>query len=88
MASQPKCRAIEMLCRDMCQVYGDRIFLNQLTEILWFNSDSSLRWAIRGKLALTINKEPDSGKKYVLTDELVKLLVNQFLLEFSINEAN
>lgn len=88
MASQQKCRAIEMLCRDMCQVYGERIFLNQLSEILWFNSDSSLRWAIREGLALTINRESDRRKKYVLTEELVKLLMNHSLSEVLINEVN
>jgi len=78
LVDQQKGRVIEMLCRDMHSVYGERILLKQLAGLLWFGTDSSLQWGIKGQLPLTLHSDPNNGERYVLTDELVNLLVARY----------
>ncbi len=79
MVNQQKSRIIEMLRRDMHQVYGDNISLKQLADVLWFNSNGSLAWAIRGKLPLESNIDVGNGARYVPTEDLIRLLVSRYL---------
>lgn len=78
MVNQQKSRIIEMLRHDMCQVYGESISLKQLADVLWFNSNSSLAWAMKGKLPLESNRDVGSGARYVLTEDLIRLLVSRY----------
>lgn len=79
MVNQQKCRVVEMLRHDMCQVYGESISLKQLADVLWFSSNSSLAWAMRGKLPLESNIDVGSGARYVPTEDLIRLLVSRYL---------
>ena len=79
MVNQQKSRVVEMLRRDMYQVYGENISLKQLADVLWFNSNNSVAWAMKGKLPLESNRDVGSGARYVPTEDLIRLLVSRYL---------
>ena len=72
-------RIIERLRRDTCAAFGERISIKTLCNVLGFNTGDALKRAIRDDLDLTIHSNPHGGERYIQTDELLELLVYQYL---------
>ncbi len=88
MVDEQKRRAIQALRDDMRAVYGECIPVEQLTGMLGFNTESSLRRALRGRLSLVVHREHESGDRYVCVDELTNWLVAQYSEAAGRNDLN
>jgi len=78
LAGAQQVSLFEKLQSHMYVVFGGRIPLKTLCHVLGFSSIDALRRAIRNELPLTIYSDPSNGERYVLTDELIKLLAARY----------
>lgn len=78
----------ETVRKDMSETYGDRISLEQLTGILWFNMDSAFKRMAEEGFPLILRQDPKTGERYVCRDELTEWLIAQYCEATGHNDLN
>lgn len=75
MIDELKCNLFKMIRLDLERVYGERVSLKQLSQLLCFNTESALKRAIsKSDFPLKVYSETCGSERYVLVSDLVESL--------------
>lgn len=78
MACAQKSKIFERLQKDTSMIFGDRITMRELCDVLGFGSRGALKRAINGSLQLAVYCDALSGETYVRREELIEMLTSRY----------